>query len=529
LTACGFQPVERPPAPRPTAPLSTATVSTARPTLRFALPIGAVAPVVEVCDRRDCRGARINATVDAGGGFAVPDAPLARGVWWWRVRASTKKGVGESPVWQLSVAPIDGARETHWGSALDLDGDGFDELAVSAPGSTVGGQLATGRVYVYAGGPHGPDPARVRVLEAPQPGTQLGRALATVDFDGDGFADLAVSAPSASSGRTGAIYVYRGGPGGVATTPSFTLTYDVGGDIGFSLASAGDVNGDGYGDLIAGAPLTAVGGVRAGGALVFFGGPVRNDTVAPLLTGDGDLAQVGWAVAGGADFDGDGFDDVVVGAPHAPRGTDGQGRAYLYFGQTYGVVDKPLVLDEGLPALAQLGFALALLGNRDGDGRIQLAVSAPGDGPGRVYLYGGGARTATRLARLDGPDGDGARFAEALAAGDFDGDGRTDLFAGSVCPTSAASCSGRIYAVLGGATSVGFHVDGPEPLGTFGASLALGDHDADGRADLAVGAPAQSGDLGSVGWLRGSATPPTSATRTFNGSDPTGRFGDAVR
>src|SRR5204863_318808 len=130
----------------------------------------------------------------------------------------------------------------------------------------------TGRAYVYLGGAGGLATTPATTLTAPDgAGGRYGFSVASAgDVNGDGFADLVVGAPGVST-NTGRAYVYLGGAGGLATTPATTLTAPdgAGGDFGISVASAGDVNGDGYADLVVGAHRVST---DTGRAYVYLGG-----------------------------------------------------------------------------------------------------------------------------------------------------------------------------------------------------------------------------------------------------------------
>ena len=515
----GFERTTQPPVPRLIAPLSTAMVNVRRPTLRFALPATLTAPAVDVCSSRSCDGAITHATISDSGDSASPDQDLTSGHWFWRVRASSPSGGVTSAVWQLRVAAQTGGPETSWGSELDLDGDGFAELAVGAPDTALfGGPTGDGRVYIYAGASGGPDRSHVTVLDAPEPSGEFGRALAAVDFDGDGFVDLAVAAPQlgvAGSGHRGVVYVFRGGPHGVGPAPDFTLSADGADDFGGSIDNAGDPNGDGFGDLVIGAPTSNVAGPLAGAAFILYGGRLASNSYAPLEPEADSMAQVGWSVSGGSDLDGDGLDDVVVGAPGSPGGAR-QGRAYIYRGYRLGIDGMPIVLDVGAPPRAAFGFSLASLGDTDGDGIGDLAVGSVADGPGRVYLFKGGS-TPSLLRRLDGPDGDGGNFGASLAAGDG------ELAIGAPCAPPGPNCSGLAYV----STATGLSaLPAPANAMSYGGALAIGDHDGDGHADLAVASSEIANGLGRVDWYRAGSTTPDVI---LNGSDPAGRFGAAVR
>jgi len=514
----GFHSTATPPRPRLVAPLSTSTVTATRPTLRFALPPALSHPAVDLCARRSCSGTRISATVDAGGVSAVPDEDLSPGLWYWRVRA----GGATSAVWQLYVQPTGGPATT-WGSQLDLDGDGFADLAVGAPLATVEGMSGTGRVYVYRGSADGPEATQPTVLDGPPGGSQFGAALAALDFDGDGFADLAVGALAGPVSSAGVISIFLGGENGIRQPAAYQLggTIEVP-QLGWSLGFAGDVNGDGYGDLIAGAPTaTQVSGNASGAGYLFFGGAANAKDVNPLLPEDIDRESIGWAVAGGADLDGDGSVDAIV---SAPRAATSRGRVFIYFNRDAGLEGMPQTLDVSPAPLSQLGFALAMTGDTDGDGRADFAVAAPNEGPGRVYRVSGGA-TPGVAGTIDGPDKVGANFGETLAAADFDGDGLDDLAAAAPCaPGNDPTCPGAVYLVAGGALTA---FPAPSGVVSYGVSLTCSDLDGDGHADLTVGASENNGQLGRVDWYRNAM--PGAAPLVLNGSDEMGRFGFAVR
>jgi hypothetical protein len=510
----GFVASNTPPRPRLVAPLSTSTVSTARPTLRFSLPPPLVHPQVELCARRACDGTLLSATVDASGTQATPDSDLAPGLWYWRVRS----GSAVSAVWQLYVQPTGGA-ETSWGSQLDLNGDGFAELAIGAPEAIFDSSQSAGRVYLYRGGRDGPDPAHPLILDGPDGGGQFGQSLASVDFDGDGFADLAVGAPTRviDSQLQGSVYVYLGGPDGLQLAAAFVLNGAgfITEGLGWSLDCAGDINGDGYGDLVAGAPTTVVeGGVRSGEAFIFLGGPAAQQATMPLNPEENAHESIGLAVAGGGDIDGDGLTDVLVGAPAAQNSA---GRAFAYY-----IKGTAHLLRASPPPLAKFGIAMAQLGDLDGDGRADFAVSAINQGSGRVYRFSG-AIEPVLTGFLDTPDPGKTDFGATLAAADYDGDGKNDLVVAATCaPGNNVDCPGAVFLLLGGALN---RIPAPAGAAGFGISLSTGDLDGDGHPDLTVGSSDTNQQLGRVDWYpNGNGAP-----RIFNGVDVGGRFGFALR
>jgi hypothetical protein len=513
LSGCGFERHEMLSPPRLIAPLSTTRVNNSKVMVRFTLPPPLSSPVVEACRRRDFNGSIVGGEVAADGASAV--LALDQGLWYWRVRAGSPMGPATSSIWQLRVVQQLGTGEAHWGSSLDLDGDGYDELAVGAPETIVFTDgTGDGRVWVYAGGPGGPDPARFLRLDAPTYGSSFGFSLAAIDFNGDGYADLAVGAPQAGAAGSprGQIYVFLGGPHGIRLQPDIAFGVAAGGDFGWALDGAGDFDGDGYGDLVVGAPTTQLGNSLSGRAYIAFGGADSYRGIGPLDTESSGVVQVGIAVAGGGDLDGDGLDDVVIGAPGGGAG----GHAWLVYGGIRS--GEPVLLDPGAPLNAHFGYRITFRGDLDGDGLVEFAVGAPDEGAGRVYLYAGGGLTPTGT--LDGSQ-NGDHFGTSLASGDADGDGVADLAVSAPCAPLGPSCDGKVYLYTAGPAVW----NGPADS-SFGIGLSMGDLDGDGQADVAVGSSEFANALGRVDWFKNPGDP---VKRILNGIDPGARFGYAVR
>jgi hypothetical protein len=263
------------------------------------------------------------------------------------------------------------------GRGADVNGDGYSDLIVAAPF-----HLPPGRAYVFFGGAT-PDTIPDVVMDGEESGDQFGWSISPAgDFNGDGFVDVVLGAPTSDAGAqaAGRIYIFFGGPG-VDGVPDWVFTHDVTRALlGYSVSSAGDVNGDGFDDVIVG---TSSGFGVAGTASVFFGGVTPDSTSDLTLTGEAPDDGFGEAVAGAGDLNGDGFADVVVGAPRNDAGGANAGRAYVYFGgPTPDALTDVFLTGE---ASDLLGDAVATADDTNRDGFPDVIAGARGSG--RAFLY----------------------------------------------------------------------------------------------------------------------------------------------
>ena len=365
-------------------------------------------------------------------------------------------GLSIAPDWVMGGG-LKGSRFGHAVStAGDVNGDGYDDVIIGANDYKVAfdlsGEPKSGAVFVYHGSVDGLSLTPDWSVLAEAPEIALGRAVSTAgDVNNDGYDDVIVSAPlygsSPEQGSEGKIYLYLGGGSGLSLTSAWSYECNRSTALcGDSLDAAGDVNHDGYDDIIIGAPFWDGTFSNEGLALVFFGCQAGL-SLEPgwALAGGQEGAQFGRAVAGAGNVNGDIFDDILVGASYYTKqiALPQAGAAFLFFGSPTG---PSLVYDwatYGEEAYARYGHALHRAGDVDQDGYGDVIIGShllgangdinhqPDEGGAYVFNGGPGGLETTPSWTTYGDKAEAWYGYSVGSAGDVDGDLADDVIIGT--------------------------------------------------------------------------------------------------
>ena len=358
--------------------------------------------------------------------------------------------------------------------AADVTGDGHADVVASDPGH----DYYTGSVHLFESASGGPSSTPDASIVGYDRLTWFGYRMASTDTDADGYDDLIVGANGDDPGE-GRVYVFRGSAAGIESAASTTLEAETPMHEYFgAMVDAGDVNGDGFGDVVVGEP-----GRTAGAVYAFLGGSGGVSTTAATVITEGPPSRrLGIALAV-VDIDGDGRDDAIAGDEYG-----GGGAVQLYFGVFNGLWPESLVISPELH-VPDFGERISAAGDVNGDGFADLLISSVefADGSGVVFLHLGGPDGVSAVPAVTLPGRvPGNQFGfRTASAGDVNGDGLDDVVVGVVVGDRASVFYGnrrlgldRIPTVLRGTSET-----------EFGYSVgSAGDVNGDGFDDVVVGA-----------------------------------------
>lgn len=383
--------------------------------------------------------------------------------------------------------------------AGDVNADGFDDFLVGAPSDYDGAEEDEGLVRLFFGGAAGPAAAPDWTGQTDEGSAHFGSTLAGGrDVNGDGYTDILAGAPDRS--RRGGAWLFEGGAAGPSTTADWQAAADANGRttrFGRVLA-LGDVDADGYAELVVGAWVEDGRGQPVSSSVSVFRGSATGPGADPDW-------EVGWSADTGylvctlalADVNGDGAEDLTIG----DWLSDPAGQVLVVPGSAAGPDEATLQVIPAPAGASGFGIAISAGGDLDQDGYGDAVVGAPnGHVPG-AYVHPGSASglSATPAVILEGPGGSDRAGGVVAGAGDVDGDGYADVLLGGPDYPYEHATGGWVRVFRGGSAGVdpapAWSVETDTHATEFGSVVAAaGDIDGDGLGEVLVGEPGFDGD-----------------------------------
>jgi len=416
----------------------------------------------------------------------------------------SSSGIAVTPVWTKESNHTGGWFGISVSTAGDMNADGFADVILG--GNYIdNGQTDEGRAFVYLGYSGGLNNGSAIIYESNQSSSEFGFSVATAgDINGDGFSDVIIGAHEFDNPSTGegAAFVYLGSATGMGTTPGWTDEGNqANANFGNSVSTAGDVNGDGYSDVIVGVPSFDNGQNSEGAAFVYYGSDLGLSTFSNW-SAEGNQADAffGVSVSAAGDVNGDGYSDVIVGAYLIDNGESDEGAAFVFHGSASGLSLSSNWSDEGNQNEARFGSSVSTAGDVNGDGYSDVIIGSYRFENGQVdegaaFVYHGSSSglslTSNWSAESNQVD---ARFSYSVStAGDVNGDGYSDVIVGAYLFDNGQLNEGAAFVYHGSASGLSlasnFSAESNKVSAFFGWSVSTaGDINGDGYSDVIVGA-----------------------------------------
>ena len=335
------------------------------------------------------------------------------------------RGLADNPDWSVESDQENSFFGYAIGTAGDVNGDGYDDIIIGAYYYSNGENLE-GRVFVYHGSSSGLSTSPDWTAEGDQVEAIFGGSVATAgDVNGDGYDDVIIGSTLYDNDQTdeGRVFVYHGSDSGLSTAPDWTVeSNQTMSEFGDSVASAGDVNGDGYGDVVIGARAYDNGQTNEGGVWVYLGSDIGLlGTYNCLIESNSSWGRWGDAVGSAGDVNGDGFDDVIVGAA--------SNHASVYYGSSTGISNTAGFsqdnVDDGY------GNAVGAAGDVNADGYDDIIIGARNSN--RAYIYHGSSSGVSDVDWTVEIEQEEANFGGTVStAGDVNNDGYDEIVIGAL-------------------------------------------------------------------------------------------------
>ena len=434
-------------------------------------------------------------------------------VWYGSSSGLGDEGTPSNADWTSESDQVNAYFGTSVSFAGDVNGDGFSDVIAGAPGYDT--RDDDGKAYVYHGSASGLSETSNWTSESNQVNAYFGYSVSTAgDVNGDGFSDVIIGAYAYdNSYNEGKVFVYHGSASGLSTTEDWTFEgSQSGGCVGKSVSTAGDVNGDGYSDVIIGAEHFDKPSRDEGVVFVFHGssGGLSPD-ISWLGESDQAYAQYGNSVSTAGDVNGDGFSDVIVGSLQYDNGETNEGAVFVYHGSETGLSMTVSWMAEGDQANCTLGRSVSTAGDVNGDGFNDVIIGADScdngqTNEGMAFVWLGSATginngtngTPSNADWKGESDQAGAYFGYSVStAGDVNGDGYSDVIVGAYSYDLLEMDEGKVFVWYGGSYGLGndgtpsnadWYAESDLWDSFFGGCVSTaGDVNGDGFSDVIIG------------------------------------------